>query len=114
MNHHVDQSVPMQGTQEKSLFGPPHIRALIASISGYAMDGFDLLILGFMLSLISADLGLTSAQAGSLVTWTLVGGVAGGIGFGIYAPSVVSYSDCYWVKRVNRRGVVVRSYQVCN
>ena len=83
MNHHVDQSAPMQGSAQKFLFGPPHIRALIASISGYAMDGFDLLILGFMLSLISADLGLTSAQAGSLVTWTLVGGVAGGIGFGI-------------------------------
>ncbi|MEA3082707.1 MAG: hypothetical protein QOC89_404 [Paraburkholderia sp.] len=58
-------------------------RALIAAISGYAMDGFDLLILGFMLSLISTDLGLTSSQAGSLVTWTLVGGVLGGIGFGI-------------------------------
>lgn len=58
-------------------------RALVAAVSGYAMDGFDLLILGFMLSLISADLGLTSSQAGSLVTWTLVGGVLGGIGFGI-------------------------------
>ncbi|WP_091905049.1 MFS transporter [Chitinasiproducens palmae] len=73
----------MHGAQDKSMFGPPHVRALVASISGYAMDGFDLLILGFMLSLISSDLGLTSAQAGSLVTWTLVGGVAGGIGFGI-------------------------------
>ena len=61
----------------------PHVKALIASVSGYAMDGFDLLILGFMLSLISADLGLTSAQAGSLVTWTLVGGVVGGVVFGI-------------------------------
>lgn len=61
----------------------PHVKALIASVSGYAMDGFDLLILGFMLSLISTDLGLTSAQAGSLVTWTLVGGVVGGVVFGI-------------------------------
>ncbi|SDV47005.1 Predicted arabinose efflux permease, MFS family [Chitinasiproducens palmae] len=83
MNHHADQSAAMHGAQDKSMFGPPHVRALVASISGYAMDGFDLLILGFMLSLISSDLGLTSAQAGSLVTWTLVGGVAGGIGFGI-------------------------------
>jgi MFS family permease len=46
------------------------------------MDGFDLLILGFILSSISADLGLTSAQAGSLVTCTLIGAVAGGILFG--------------------------------
>src|SRR5713226_6773656 len=46
------------------------------------MDGFDMLILGFMLAAISADLALTSAQAGSLVSWTLVGAVAGGVIFG--------------------------------
>ena len=57
-------------------------KALAGSTVGYAMDGFDLLILGFMLSAISADLQLTPAQAGSLVTWTLVGAVAGGIIFG--------------------------------
>jgi MFS family permease len=58
-------------------------RALFASAVGYAMDRFDLLILGFILTAISADLGLTSAQAGSLVTWTLVGAVAGGLVFGL-------------------------------
>ena len=57
-------------------------KALIGSAVGYAMDGFDLLILGFMLSAISADLNLTPAQSGSLVTWTLVGAVVGGIVFG--------------------------------
>ncbi|MFZ7260725.1 MFS transporter [Avibacterium avium] len=57
-------------------------KVLIGSAVGYAMDGFDLLILGFMLSAISADLALSSAQAGSLVTWTLIGAVAGGIIFG--------------------------------
>src|SRR3954467_12126844 len=59
------------------------MKALIASAVGYAMDGFDLLILGFMLRAISADLHLTPPQAGSLVTWTLVGAVAGGILFGM-------------------------------
>jgi MFS family permease len=58
-------------------------KALAASAIGYAMDGFDLLILGFMLRAISADLHLTPPQAGSLVTWTLIGAVIGGIGFGI-------------------------------
>jgi len=58
-------------------------KALIASAVGYAMDGFDLLILGFMLRAISADLHLTPPQAGSLVTWTLIGAVAGGILFGM-------------------------------
>jgi len=55
-------------------------KALIASAVGYAMDGFDLLILGFMLRAISADLGLTPPQLGSLNTMTLVGAVGGGIG----------------------------------
>ena len=57
-------------------------KALIGSAVGYAMDGFDLLILGFMLSAISVDLNLTPAQSGSLVTWTLIGAVVGGIVFG--------------------------------
>src|SRR5713101_266347 len=57
-------------------------KALAGSVIGYSMDGFDMLILGFMLAAISTDLGLTSAQAGSLVTWTLVGAVAGGLVFG--------------------------------
>ena len=55
----------------------------MGSAVGYAMDGFDLLILGFMLSAISKDLNLTPGQAGSLVTWTLIGAVFGGIFFGI-------------------------------
>jgi benzoate transport len=58
-------------------------KALIGSAIGYAMDGFDLLILGFMLSAIAADLHFTPAQSGSLVTWTLIGAVAGGVIFGM-------------------------------
>ncbi|GAA3896188.1 MULTISPECIES: MFS transporter [Gibbsiella] len=57
-------------------------KAMLASVSGYAMDGFDLLILGFMLPLIAAELQLTSPEAGSLVTWTLIGAVLGGVIFG--------------------------------
>ena len=57
-------------------------KALAGSVIGYCMDGFDMLIVGFMISAISADLALTKIQAGSLVTWTLVGAVAGGVIFG--------------------------------
>ncbi|WP_437608828.1 MFS transporter [Erwinia sp. V71] len=57
-------------------------KAMLAAVSGYAMDGFDLLILGFMLPAISASLLLTPSEAGSLVTWTLIGAVLGGIIFG--------------------------------
>jgi MFS family permease len=58
-------------------------KALAGSAIGYAMDGFDLLILGFMLPAITAALHLSSQQAGALVTWTLVGAVVGGIIFGV-------------------------------
>lgn len=58
-------------------------RALWGSALGYAMDGFDLLILGFMLRVISADLHLTPAQGASLVTATLIGAVLGGLIFGM-------------------------------
>ncbi|MGN6578528.1 MAG: MFS transporter, partial [Bordetella sp.] len=57
-------------------------KAVLASVVGYALDGFDLLILGFILGPISKDLGLSPIQAGSIVTWTLVGAVAGGVLFG--------------------------------
>src|SRR6202007_1197653 len=63
-------------------------RALIGSALGYAMDGFDLLILGFMLRMISADLKLSAAQAASLVTATLIGAVLGGIGFGMLSDRI--------------------------
>jgi MFS family permease len=56
--------------------------AILGSAIGYATDGFDLLILGFMLRPISADLGLSQAQAASLVTATLFGAVIGGFSFG--------------------------------
>ncbi|MDE2611784.1 MAG: MFS transporter [Burkholderiales bacterium] len=58
-------------------------RALWAAAVGYALDGFDLLVLGFMLPVIAAALRLSVAQSGALVSWTLVGAVAGGIGFGM-------------------------------
>ena len=57
-------------------------KALAGSVIGFSMDGFDMLILGFMLPTISAALALTSTQAGSLVTWTMLGAVAGGLIFG--------------------------------
>lgn len=58
-------------------------KALLGSALGYAMDGFDLLILGFMLRLIASDLQLTPTQGASLITATLIGAVVGGLVFGI-------------------------------
>ncbi|SAL00700.1 major facilitator transporter [Caballeronia pedi] len=75
---------PVSSTNDAPAAPTRHaLRALLASVLGYAMDGFDLLILGFMLPAIAADLHLTPAQSGALVTWTLAGAVAGGIVFGM-------------------------------
>src|ERR1700743_314332 len=52
------------------------------SAIGYATDGFDLLRVGFRMRQIAADLGLSQAQAASLVTATLFGAVIGGFTFG--------------------------------
>src|SRR5690349_10972541 len=62
---------------------PEARKALWGSAVGYAMDGFDLLILGFMLRAIAGELHLTQPEAASLVTGTLVGAVLGGFLFGM-------------------------------
>ena len=59
------------------------IKAVIGAAVGYAMDGFDLLIIGFALTAITATFHLSDTQAGALSTATLVGAVAGGVIFGI-------------------------------
>ncbi len=61
---------------------PEAWKALAGSALGYAMDGFDLLILSFILSAISVELGLNPAQSAALVAATLIGAVTGGIIFG--------------------------------
>src|SRR3954453_1099043 len=63
-------------------------KALFASAGGYAMDGFDPLILGFIMRAIAADLHLSPTAGVSLATATLFGAVAGGIVFGILSDYV--------------------------
>ncbi|WP_273000245.1 MFS transporter [Hydrogenibacillus schlegelii] len=64
---------------------PFHWKMLWASAVGYALDGMDLMIISMVLPLISAYFGLTSAQAGSIATITLIGAVIGGYVFGVLA-----------------------------
>jgi MFS family permease len=75
-------AIPIQVPSAEDKVTARSWKALAGSVIGYCMDGFDMLILGFMLATISSDLALTNSQAGSLVTWTLVGAVAGGVLFG--------------------------------
>src|SRR4051812_44505783 len=60
-------------------------KAVFAATLGYAMDGFDLQILGFALPAITLSLGLSTTEAGWLATITLVGTVAGAMVFGTLA-----------------------------
>jgi len=57
--------------------------AMAASAIGYGVEGFDLFLLVFLLSTISASLGISTTRVSSLMTGTLLGAVAGGIGFGV-------------------------------
>jgi MFS family permease len=85
MEQLVAHAEPITSVVTNEAVSPAARKALLGSAVGYAMDGFDLLILGFMLRAISADLHLTSAQAASLVTATLIGAVCGGLLFGMLA-----------------------------
>lgn len=83
----------MSGTAETTagaadIVTPEARKALLGSALGYAMDGFDLLILGFMLRYIAADLHLTPAESASFVTATLVGAVIGGLVFGMLSDRI--------------------------
>jgi benzoate transport len=60
-------------------------KAVFAATLGYAMDGFDLQILGFALPAITLSLGLSTTEAGWLATITLIGTVAGAMVFGALA-----------------------------
>jgi MFS family permease len=57
--------------------------AMWASTLGFGIEGFDLLLLVFLLSSISSSFGLSTTQAASLMTGTLLGAVTGGILFGL-------------------------------
>ncbi|TMS00652.1 MFS transporter [Nonomuraea basaltis] len=60
-------------------------KAIVASVAGYAMDGFDLLILSFALGAIASDMGVGLPEVGTLTSVTLWGAVIGGLVFGILA-----------------------------
>lgn len=64
------------------------IKAVLAAAIGYGLDGFDLLILSFALSGISASFVLDQPQAGSLATITLLGAVIGGFTFGMLSDRI--------------------------
>jgi benzoate transport len=81
------ETAPVLGTtgSGSGRVGPSARRSLVASAIGYGSDGFDNLMIGFALVPITHSLGLTTTQAGSLATVTLVGAVLGGVVLGVAA-----------------------------
>jgi MFS family permease len=61
------------------------LKAVLASAVGYALDGFDNIILSFCLAAITVTFALNTAQAGLLTTVTLFGAIIGGLLFGVLA-----------------------------
>lgn len=63
-------------------------KMMFASVTGYAMDGLDMLILSFAMTAILKEFGLSFAEGGLIATYTLIGAVLGGYIFGIMADYV--------------------------
>lgn len=59
------------------------IKTVFTSVTGLMIEGFDLLMIGFLISSITVALSVTPSEAGALVSWALFGTVVGGITFGI-------------------------------
>ncbi|GAA5105859.1 MFS transporter [Orbus sasakiae] len=70
---------------ESSRVTPYQKKTLFASTVGYALDGMDIMLLGFCLPMIMAYFSLSGTEAGTLNAITLLGAVLGGIIFGIMA-----------------------------
>ncbi|WP_392560173.1 MFS transporter [Orbus mooreae] len=75
--------IPSRNGSDKAT--PYQKKTLFASTVGYALDGMDIMLLGFCLSMIMTSFNLTGTEAGVLNTITLLGAVLGGIIFGILA-----------------------------
>lgn len=59
------------------------IKSLFTSITGYAVEGFDMLMVGFIIAAITLSLHVTPEAAGALVSATLIGTLIGGVVCGI-------------------------------
>ena len=71
--------------EQKHQATPYQKKTLFASTVGYALDGMDMMLLGFCLPMLMKYFDLTKTEAATLNSITLLGAVIGGIIFGIMA-----------------------------
>ncbi|WP_392563648.1 MFS transporter [Orbus wheelerorum] len=86
--HNADDSSPAILTKTDPQHAESYcyqIKSVATSITGYMVEGFDLLMIGFLIAAITTSLSISDTAAAALVTWTLIGTVAGGIFFGIFS-----------------------------
>ena len=81
----TDSDIYSSSGSQKHRATPYQKKTLFASTVGYALDGMDIMLLGFCLPMIMAFFHLDNTQAATLNTITLLGAVIGGIIFGIMA-----------------------------
>ena len=69
---------------------------LSSAILGYVTDGYNLLIITFLLPSVTRDLGISTEQAGFIVTAQLIASIIGGALFGRLADARGRKSALTW------------------
>ncbi len=63
-------------------------RALLAAALGWMLDSMDVMLYAFVLGPVQREMHLTSAEAGAMMSATLIAAAIGGIGFGVLADRI--------------------------
>ncbi len=63
-------------------------RALLAAALGWMLDSMDVMLYAFVLGPVQREMHLTSAEAGAMMSATLIAAAIGGIGFGLWADRI--------------------------
>lgn len=69
---------------------------LLSAVLGYATDGYNLLILSFVIPSLKADLGLSGQEAGILLSAQLLASVVGGLLFGRFSDLRGRKAGLFW------------------
>ena len=89
---------------------PQRWTILLSAILGYVTDGYNLLIITFVLPSITTDLSLTDGQAGFVITAQLIASILGGTLFGRLADTRGRKSALTWSIAVFSVGALLSAF----